>query len=64
MLEVFHLAALAFGTAAGLFVGLAAVIRELSAHKVAMRLIDRGDTPQPRPRIGLISWPLKLRSKK
>lgn len=64
MVEVIHLAALAFGTAAGLLVGLAAVIREVSAHKVAMRLIDRGDSPSPRPRTGLTAFLPTLRDKK
>ena len=50
------ISSLAAGTIAGLGYGIAAVIREVSAHKVAMRLIDRGETPPPRARITIGSF--------
>jgi hypothetical protein len=53
MLVVWNVAVVAAGLSAGMFLGLAMLVREVSAHKIAMRLLDRGDTPPPRPRIGL-----------
>jgi len=63
MLEVLGLAAVACGVATGVFTGLAAVIREVSAHKVAMRLLDRGDTPPPRRRFDFTALLRKPRDK-
>lgn len=62
-MEALHYAALAFGAAAGTLAGLASVIREVSLHKVAMRLIDMGKAPPPRPRNRLTSLLTKLRDK-